>query len=571
MPRTVTIERNVPAKMRDGATLYADVYRPESSGLLPVLLRRTPYDKAYTTSTLHPEWFARHGYIVVSQDVRGRYTSEGEWYPFRHEADDGYDTVEWAAALPGSNGRVAMFGASYVGATQLLAAVATPPHLAGIMPAVTAADYYQGWTYEAGAFSQSFVQSWTILLMQDTARRAGDLDALESLYDAQLMMPRIYNRLPLTELGGVAGVAKLAPYYLDWLKHSTRDDYWRQWAIYPRYERITTPALHIAGWYDVFLEGSLQNYRGLRDQAATSEAREGQRLLVGPWHHAPWNSYPGGVDFGPEGANIANQAQLRWLDFAVKGERNGLEQEPPVRLFVMGENRWRSEDDWPLQRARDLEYFLHSDGGAQQLHGDGALSLHPPGDESPDNFHYIASAPVQSVGGHSCCNEAVAPMGPYDQRKVEARGDVLCYTTAPLAEDTEVTGWVTCWLWAATTAADADWTAKLVDVFPDGRAINLTDGVARARFRDSIETPSPITPGEVYEYRIAMRATSNVFKAGHRIRLEVTSSNFPMYDRNPGVVKEPAEVRLVDLGSATHTVFHDWMRPSHLTLPVVPR
>jgi putative CocE/NonD family hydrolase len=568
MPAAIAIEPDVPVRMRDGVTLFADIYRPESGGLLPVLLRRTPYDRNMATSTFHPEWFARQGYIVVAQDTRGRYRSEGEWYPFLHEAEDGYDTVEWAATIPGSSGQVAMYGASYAGATQMLAATTTPPHLSAMAPAVTASDYYQGWTYEGGALSQAFVQSWTLLLMGNSAMRAGDEEALDDISQAQLTIGRTYGRLPLTDLGGVRSVAKLAPYYLDWLEHPTRDEYWRRWSIRERYARIAAPALHIGGWYDIFLEGTLENFEGLRREAATPEARAGQRLLVGPWHHAPWTSFSGGVDFGDEGANIANQAMIRWYDHVLKGLPNGAGDEPPVRLFVMGVNRWRFEDDWPLKRAVDTPYYLHSDGGATSFHGDGTLSRQPPGEEPNDVFHYTPAGPVPSAGGHSCCTEALAPMGAYDQRKVEARGDVLCYTSEPLAHDLEVSGWVSCRLWASTTGEDADWTAKLVDVLPDGRALNITDGIIRARFRESLEQPSPIRPGGVYEYTIRMRATSNVFRAGHRIRLEVSSSNFPMFDRNPGRPIPPGEVRPLDLQNAVHRVFHDGGRPSALLLPV---
>ncbi len=569
MTIAVTLEQGIPARMRDGTILYADVYRPEGAGPFPVLMNRTPYDRssAAMTTYRHPEWWARRGYIVVIQDVRGRYTSEGEWYPYRHEVEDGYDSVEWAASLPGSNGRVGMYGFSYTGATQLLAALGRPPHLASMVPGMTGHEYYQGWTYEGGAFSQAFIQSWTLGLIEDTAHRLGREQALEELREAMLAMPRIYARLPLTELV-VPEARELAPYYFDWLQHHEDDAYWRRWAIHEQYEQVSAPALHVAGWYDVFLQGALRNYEGLRARGATPEARAGQRLLVGPWHHMPWSSVGGGHDFGEEGGNIVNEQQLRWFDYTLR-DQHGIESEPPVRIFVMGENRWRSEDEWPLRRAIETSYYLHSTGGANSMHGDGELTLAAPGDEEPDVFVYHADNPVPSLGGHSCCYEEITPMGAYDQRKVEVRSDVLCYTTPPLVENTEVTGWVRCALWAATSAVDTDWTAKLVDVYPDGRAVNITDGIVRARYRDSLERPSPLIPGEVYRYEIGVRATSNVFKAGHRIRLEVSSSNFPMYDRNPGTGQPPGAVRYSDLGIARQTVFHDQSRPSHVVLPIV--
>ena len=537
MLHRVTVERNVPARMRDGTTLYADIYRPGDDDPHPVLLVRTPYDKAGgdTSTYRHPEWWAGQGYIVVHQDTRGRYTSEGEWYPFRNESNDGYDSVEWAAALPGSNGRVGMYGFSYVGATQMLAAVAAPPHLTATVPGMTGSDYYQAWTYEGGAFSQAFIQSWVAGLGQDTAMRKGLDETLDDLQQAHLFFPHLYGRLPLTDTG-IQGLRDVAPYYFDWLDHDTWDDYWKAFSIHPRYEQIAVPTLQVGGWYDVFLEGTLQNHEGLKARAATPQAREGQRLIVGPWHHVPWASDPGAYDFGEAGGNNVNPSMLRWYDYHLKGEANGLDREPPVRIFVMGDNRWREEDAWPLKRAVATSYFLHSDGQANSRFGDGTLSQRPPGEEPHDLLMHRPAVPVPSVGGHSCCTEDVAPQGAYDQRKVEDRNYVLCYTSDILTEDLEVTGWVSCRLFAAADAVDADWCAKLVDVFPDGFALNLTDGVIRARYRDSLERTSPIEPGKVYEYTIAMRATSNVFKAGHRIRLEVASSNHPMYDRNPGTI-----------------------------------
>ena len=569
---TITVERDIRVPMRDGVNLIADIYRPATPGAHPVLLNRSPYDRRSGSSGTyrHPEWWALRGYIVVHQDVRGRYASEGEWYPFRNESDDGFDSVEWAAALPGSNGRVGMYGFSYNGATQMLAAVASPPHLAAIVPGLTGSDYYQAWTYEGGAFSQAFIQSWALGLAEDAARRMGMADTLDDILQQELAIQRVYGRLPITDLG-VPELREVAPYYFDWLEHDTWDDYWQAFSIPPRHGNVGAAALHVAGWYDVFLEGTLQNYEGLRAKAATPEARQAQRLVVGPWHHMPWSSFPGGYDFGEEGGNIVNEEMLRWYDRHLKGEQDGVDAAPPVRLFVMGENRWRDEDAWPLQRAVDTNFFLHSGGGANSRNGDGTLSQQRPGDEPYDLYMHRPGAPVPSLGGHSCCDENVAPQGAYDQRKVEDRFDVLCFTGDVLRDDLEVTGWVSCRLFGAADAVDTDWCAKLVDVFPDGTALNITDGVIRARYRDSLEHTSPIEPGKVYEYTIAMRATSNVFKAGHRLRLEVASSNHPMYDRNPCTGGHSRDVTAADFRPVTHRVFHDGSRASYVVLPVVAR
>jgi len=568
----VEVRRDVPATMRDGTTLYADIYQPEGEGPYPALLMRLPYDKigAETITYAHPTWYARQGYLVVVQDVRGRYRSEGEFYPFRHEAEDGYDTIEWAATLPECNGKVGMFGFSYVGATQLLPATLRPPHLVALAPAFTSDNYYEGWTYQSGAFNLAFALSWAVSLAPDTARKRG-LDGLEASLTATFgSAPTWYWFLPLRDFPALREEG-VGPYYYDWLDHPTDDAYWRQWSVAERSAAIGVPCLHIGGWYDVFLEGTLRNFSRLRAGAASPQARRGQRLIIGPWYHMPWTPVVGALDFGPEATNTIDDLQARWYAHWLKGADNGVADEPPVRLFVMGENRWRDEAEWPLARAVPTAYYLHSAGRANSLYGDGALSGAAPANEYPDVFVYDPAAPVSSVGGHSCCFPDIAPMGPADQRGVERRNDVLVYTSAPLSGDLEVTGPVRLTLWAATTTVDTDFTAKLVDVYPDGLAINLCDGLARARYRASLVQPEPITPDQVYQYTIAVGSTSNLFRAGHRLRLEVSSSNFPQYDRNLNTGQEVGVGTLASRVTATQTVYHDAARPSWLLLPVIPR
>jgi putative CocE/NonD family hydrolase len=567
--REVSVERNVPARMRDGTVLYADIYRPKGDGPWPVLLIRQPYDKTHPEAITyaHPSWYARYGYLVVTQDCRGRWASEGEWYPFIHEEHDSYDTVVWAAGLPGSNGKVGTYGFSYGGATQLLGAVHQPPGLTTIMPALTSADYYDGWTYRGGALHHAFTQSWSTFLAQDTAHRRQDYELEGSLAGAMgnawanyWIPPQYY---PFINKEG------LAPYYYDWLKHDTNDDYWRRWSIRHRYEQITVPALHIAAWYDIFLEGSLENFVSLQARAGNKQVRKQQKLVVGPWFHMPWHQQAGAVDFGDEARNCIDALQILWLDKHLRGEHNQLDQEPPVALFVMGSNQWRFENEWPLKRAKATQYFLHSGGRANSLNGNGWLSQDAPGDETPDTFTYDPRLPVMSIGGHSCCVDTLTPMGAFDQRPQELRNDVLIYTTEPLTEDVEVTGTVTVTLYAASTAVDTDFTAKLVDVHPCGKAINIGEGILRARFRESLEQPSLIEPDRVYEYNILVGSTANVFKAGHRIRVEISSSNFPTFDRNSNSGKPLAEASPADWFVATQTVFHDSRYPSHMVLPVV--
>jgi putative CocE/NonD family hydrolase len=556
--------------MRDGTLLYADVYRPKGEGPWPVLLLRHPYDKtqAENISYAHPTWYARYGYMVVVQDVRGRWMSEGEWYPFRHEEEDGCDSIAWAAGLPGSNGRVGMYGFSYAGATQLLPAVYQPSALTTIMPALTGCDYYDGWTYRGGALHHAFTQSWATSLAPDTARRRQDY-ALEGSIAAALgnawanyyIPPQYY---PFINQEGIA------PYYYDWLRHDTYDGYWKRWSLRLRYAQIGVPALHIAGWYDIFLEGTIENFTSLQNQAGSQFARQNQKLVIGPWYHMPWHQQVGGFDYGEAGRNCVDALQVLWSDKYLRGESNQLDHEPPVALFVMGENRWRFESTWPPQRAQVTCFFFHSGGRANSLNGDGRLGRENPDDELPDTFTYDPRLPVLSVGGHSCCVSTLTPMGAFDQRSQEYRNDVLVYTSEALAENITVIGRVEVTLYAASTAVDTDFTAKLVDVYPDGQAINIGEGILRARFRESLEQPAPIEPGRVYAYKILVGSTAITFKAGHRIRVEISSSNFPTFDRNSNSGKPLAEAGPADWFVATQTVFHDGRYPSHISLPIVP-
>jgi len=562
----VTIEHGAAVKMRDGVVLRADVYRPKGEGKFPVLLERTPYDRRGGVD--FGLRAAARGYAVIFQDVRGRYASEGEWYTFKHESEDGYDTVEWAAALPYSNGKVGMFGGSYVGATQMLTAIAAPPHLAGVFPVVTASNYHDGWTYQGGAFELWFNSSWTTGLAQDTLNRRVGRE--------QNPVPQWVWKLPLTSYPVLnADMENLAPYYLDWLAHPTYDDYWKRLSIEDQHAKIQVPAYHLGGWYDIFVGGTLRNYAGIKARGGSDTARRGQRLLIGPWFHGPFNGKTGELDFGPaargaEGKSFdTDELILRWYDYVLKGIASGVEREKPVKIFVMGENAWREEDDWPLARAKSTRYYLHSSSSANSLLGDGMLDTEAPQTETPDHFVYNPTEPVPTRGGGLCCDNDRLASGAFDQRPNEARGDVLVFTTPAFHQDFEVTGPVSLELYASSSAVDTDFTGKLVDVWPNGFAQNLTDGILRARYRNSREKPEFINPGEVYKFTIDLWATSNVFKAGHKLRLEVSSSNFPRFDRNLNT-GEPAgsSTRLV---KATNTIYHDRDHPSALILPVIPR
>jgi putative CocE/NonD family hydrolase len=565
----ITFERDVKVTMRDGVVLRADIYRPSAEGKYPVLLQRTPYDKRDFAFGLRG---ASRGYVVIIQDVRGRYASDGEWYTFKNEANDGYDTIEWAAALPYSNGKVGMFGGSYVGATQMLAAITHPPHLAGICPIVTSSNYHASWTYQGGAFEQWFNESWTSGLAQDTLNRKvkDATNAVEGMWELPL------SSYPLFNLRGTpaTATATLAPYFLDWIAHPNYDDYWKRVSIEEHFGDITVPALHIAAWYDIFLGGSLRNYEGIRAHGGSDAARNGQQLMVVIGGHSGSGRKVGDVDFGASGAFQENDAILEWYDYLFKGTQNRFASGKTVKLFVMGANEWREEQAWPLARARETKYFLHSTGAANSVRGNGTLSTAGPDKESADQYVYDPAKPVPTVGGPLCCDGTHWAPGPRDQRGVEARDDVLVYSTPALAQDMEVTGPVSVELFVKSSAPDTDFTAKLVDVWRDGLAQNLTEGILRARYRESQEQPTMITPGRVYKITIDLWATSNIFKKGHAVRLEISSSNFPRFNRNLNTGEQPLTSgedgkpaqRFV---TATNAILHDAEHPSAVILPVV--
>ena len=573
------METNIAVAMRDGVTLYADIYRPDGEDLYPTILQRTPYDKtnSLTNTMLDPIRAAKAGFAVVIQDTRGRHASEGEFYAFRDDIDDGYDTVEWAAAQPWSNGKVGMYGASYVGATQWLAATSRPPHLVTIVPTVTASNYHDGWTYQGGAFELGFNMSWTLLQLTlanfknvSTVQNVPEERRANLIHDVDNMTEG-FSYLPTKDFPGLdSGLAK---YYYDWLAHPDFDEYWKRLSIEEHHSEINVPALHFGGWYDIFLGGTIRNYLGMKKSGANETARNRQRLIIGPWVHGARGTTMAGQHYFGIMADAAaidvDGVHLRWFDHWLNDANNGSVDDAPVRIFVMGDDAWRDEQEWPLARAVETKYYLHSSGKANSKHGDGSLSTVSPQSEAPDVYLYNPDNPVPTAGGALCCNPYFAANGAYDQNAVEERQDVLVYSTPPLEKDTEVTGPVTVTLWASTSTTDTDFTAKLVDVCEAGCARNLTDGIIRARYRDSMSNPTLLEPNRSYCYEIDLWATSNVFKAGHRIRLEVSSSNFPRFDRNTNtgnIIAEDTELR-----PALQTVFHDVQQASYISLSVVPR
>lgn len=573
VPTTVSagiiIQHDVPMKTRDGVTLYGDIYRPNSSDKYPVILMRTPYDKSVNWAVMPAFKIVARGYVFIIQDVRGRYTSEGEWYPFRHEEADGYDAIEWASSLPYSNGKIGMMGGSYVGATQMLAAIGAPPHLAGIAPEITGSNYHDNWTYQGGAFEQWFDQNWTTQLARNTLDRLIDknTDARVGATTLPLAAYKVFNfgQLP----ADAQLTAEIAPYYLDWLAHPEYDSYWKQWSIEEHFSDITVPMLSVGGWYDIFADGTLHNFMGVKAHGATEIARTQQRLLMQIGGHAGFGRRIGDVDFGPHALENPYVDQiLDWYDYLFKGAHNQFATDKPVKIFVMGINEYRQEADWPPPEARYMKYFLHSGGKANSVRGNGSLSTSAPGSEASDSYVYDPANPAPTIGGPLCCAQELIEPGPRDQRSVENRDDVLVYSMGPLTQDLDVTGPVKATLFVKSTAVDTDFTGKLVDVAPDGFAMDVAEGILRMRYRKSREHASLMNPGQTYEVSLDLWATSNVFLRGHTLRLEISSSNFPRFDRNLNTGEEIKDAhRFV---SATNTIIHDEQHPSALVLPVIP-
>ena len=571
----VRVERDVRVAMRDGVELSTDLFVPEGPGPYPALVMRTPYGKDWSASisgaAYDAEYFASRGYVVVQQDSRGRYDSDGDFEPFRDDAADGFDTVEWTAAQPWSNGKVSGLGQSYYGLTQLHMAIEAPPHLTTIFPVMTTIDAYNNWIYHDGAFHLSFALPWgTGLYGRGQPRTLPQPRDTTAANAARRENPAL-SHLPMVD-ADLKQVGEIVPFYRDWMRHPAPDEFWASRSPIHRLDDLAVPAHYYVGWYDFFLRGALEDYVAIKEHARTAVARDETRLIVGPWPHYTAVEGPprriGGFDFGLGALVDLPQLQLRWFDHWLKDMPTGIDSEPPVRLFVMGENYWRSENEWPLSRTVYTNYYFHSDSRANTLAGDGRLGISAPPEAggATDTFTYDPADPVPTVGGSS---GGIAGPGPLDQRSVEAREDVLVYTSEPLTEPLEVTGPITVTLFASSTARDTDFTAKLVDVHPDGYARILQEGVVRARYRKSFDDAELLEPGEIYQYEIDLWATSNVFLSGHRIRVDVSSSSFPRHDRNLNTGEDPATATAMTI--ATQTIYHDAEHPSHIVLPVIPR
>jgi putative CocE/NonD family hydrolase len=577
----VLIERNVPATMRDGTILYTDVWRPDADGTFPTLLTRTPYDKSQPRNAsiagVDPVRTVGEGYVVIYQDVRGRFTSQGDW-SFEQESSDGYDSVEWAAQLPYSDGNIGMFGLSYLGFTQWMAAVAQPPHLKAIFPMQMGAGI-RDFLFPGNAFAVGSAIFWGAgqtgnSLMRRAASGEDVMSSVIGLLDVLDHIPDAFDRLPL--LGGNPSVSGNLPAYREWLLHAEDTAYWKRMSYADRLGRVDVPVFHLGSWHDAYAGSAPSLFAGMRARGGSEVTRQSQKLLMGPWTHGQMDSDVIGELYMGLSATSAlidlAGLHLKWFDHWLKGSNTGVLDEPPVRIFVMGENKWRSEHEWPLARTAWTNFYLHSGGRANTRDGDGGLDTTAPVAAEPhDVYVYDPRNPVPTVGGPTVLpgTGIGANSGPREQARVESRADVLIYTSPPLEKDLEVTGPLTATIFAASSVLDTDWTVKLVDVHPDGRSYGLADGICRARYRNGGEHADLLEPGQICEYKIDLQATSNVFKAGHRIRLQVSSSNFPRFSRNQNT---GASIPLdTELKSALQTILHDHGHPSHIRLPVIPR
>lgn len=565
-PHAVEVDGDVAMRTRDGVTLLADVYRPRGKGPFPVLVQRTPYnkrggrpypnmDRPFNQGHL----WASHGYLTVVQDTRGRGASDGTFAPFVNEAEDGYDTVEWAATLEGSSGDVGMFGQSYDAMCQYLTVPLRPPHLRTATPVSAPIAYFDHCVYTSGAFNLAWMLHYAVINL--VLRGPDSESALKELRGYVLhpddpakrrIDPEVFRHRPLSDWG--ERLAGFAPYFADYVNHGADDEYWQKLDMRRQLDDVRIPMLHVSSWYDGFQKGSIGAFTG----ASASGAE--QALIMGPWTHTIYTDVSSGKagesDFGPDAAIDLHAMQLDWFARHLKGD-SSVPAQPPVRIFVMGPNRWRDEREWPLARASSTPLYLRAGG---------SLSWDQPGDEEPSGYRYDPDDPVPTAGGHLLGVYGV-PNGPFDQRPAARRPDVLVFDSEPLDTELEVTGPVTMTLHASSSAPDTDFVVKLIDLRPDGYAHPVSEGILRARFRDSQSEPALLTPGEVYELTIDLYALSHVFAAGHRLRVHVTSSDFPQWDANPNTA-DP-------FGAAAHAViadqlvFHDAQRPSHIVLPVI--
>jgi uncharacterized protein len=553
-------DQRVP--MRDGVTLSADVYLPLASGALPTIVQWTPYESTRERFIAWGVWFARRGYAAVVVDVRGRYESGGEFYPWVTDGVDAHDTLTWTAGEAWSNGRIGTWGRSYGGLVQWQLAHLGHPNLRCVAPQVIHDDYFWDGYFTGGAFQLALTLGagalWSSALSLITGPSAADL----------VLNDRIFRHLPLIELDEVV-IGRKVDYWRDWWEHQTNDEWWQR--FHHRPERLEVPIFQQGGWFDPYSGSHLRKFAAIGDRLPN-------RVLMGPWsHEEEVETFRGDVGLGPRSVTVIRDHELVFYDRFLKEADNDWDDRPPLELFVMGANEWRGEHEWPLARTEFTSWYLGSGGRANTAAGDGTLGRAEPGAGGPsDRYLYDPEDPVPTVGGVNSVltmtQGAETPIlpGPRDQRVLERRDDVLCYTSDVLDRDLDVVGPVEVVLYAASSAKDTDFVVRISDVFPNGKAIFLTEGIIRARYRSSHDGDSVelLEPGEVAEYRIRCYPIANVFARGHRVRLDVTSSSFPRFSRNLNTGEDVATGTRIEV--ATQTVLHTSAYPSHVLLPVLP-
>ena len=543
------IEFNRRVPMRDRTELSADIYRPVGEGKFPVILNRTPYTKAGGSTFKIAQYFTSHGYVYVAMDVRGRGDSDGTFEPYRHDGQDGYDAIEWLAVQSWSTGKVGTIGGSYNGRIQWLTAIQQPPHLTAMIVLASPSDPFVEWpTGQPLPMDISWYHFTAGHVLQN-------MEVVD--------WKKLYEHLPLITMDEAMG--RPNRFWKEEVEHAKLDSWWEDLRYQNKYDRVRVPVLNISGWYDDEQVGTPLNYIGVTTKGSLA-IRNSQKLLVGPWPHAINSTTKlGTVEFGPTAVIDMNAYWLRWFDQWLKGSDSGFMKEPPVRIFVMGENVWRDENEWPIARTQWTKYFLHSNGQANTLSGNGTLSSAEPASEPTDSYSYDPANPVKFITDPSFAQIG----GPDDYREVEQRADVLVYTSDALTEDMEVCGPLRVHLSAASSARDTDFMAKLIDVWPNGFAQRLNDGMVRARFREGMDKPSLIEPGRVYSYDLDLWNTCQLYQKGHRIRVEVSSSAFPKYDRNLNTGEALGQT--TRMAVAQQKIYHDREHPSYVILPIVPR
>jgi putative CocE/NonD family hydrolase len=534
--------------MRDGVGLATDLYFPEGAGdRLPAIMIRTPYNRKVRTEV--PRMFAGQGYVVAVQDVRGKFDSEGRFTVSANDTNDGSDTLDWIAAQAWSTGKVGTYGCSYLGEDQIELSKLRNPHHTAMIPQAAGGAYRFADLLEGGAVGLSEAAPW-FLKWGSKVEPAPETPKVD--------LAQMFLTLPLVEMVKKAGAAHTD--FEDFVSHTPGDPWWDRFGYVDKRHHFNTPALQICSWYDSVVNEAFLLAKLMRQNGESARASDNQFLVIAPTTHCAFDSVTEHTVVGKRELGDAQfdyyNLYLRWYDHWLKGFDNGMASVPKVQIYVMGANKWRSENEWPLARTRFTKYYLHSGGHANSLEGDGVLSTESPRNEVSDQFRYDPKNPMPTVGE-----------GAQDQSEVERRADVLVYSTPPLTAGLELTGTMELLLFVGSSARDTDFTAKLVDVYPNGTAFNLQDGILRARYREGFNKKVWMKPGEVYPLKIDLHATSNYFPAGHRIRLEVSSSNFPRFDRNlntGGNNYDESEAVV-----ATNVVCHSRDRSSYIVLPVI--